>query len=173
MSTLREGDIKEVGVLKARNPRLGSTVAFVAPSVCLWPQKMGSRGGLTKQAMLFNKSLLQYLACPLSKSPLRYKIRQLPKPFVQFRVRPIHSLKSSFSFRLLTHALCMQLKTQSKPWLEVWTIFERFEDNFHFLSFRFFFKTVSPMGGWCIVAMANVFSGIVRSRRSLWTTPLV
>lgn len=28
-------------------------------------------GGLMKQA-IFNKSLLQYLACPLSKEPLRY-----------------------------------------------------------------------------------------------------
>ena len=36
---------------------------------------MAKAGGLMKHTVVFNKALLQYLACPLSKEPLRYGIR--------------------------------------------------------------------------------------------------
>jgi hypothetical protein len=41
--------------------------------------RMVRGGGLMKQA-IFNKSLLQYLACPLSKEPLRYLLRDCGPP---------------------------------------------------------------------------------------------
>ena len=59
------GDISGVDLLEGE--LLGGRAGFRRKRA----GRMVRGGGLMKQA-IFNKSLLQYLACPLSKEPLRY-----------------------------------------------------------------------------------------------------